>query len=336
MPNTLQEQIGLQQQDSYTYTASYEKEWLIGPVLLGGCVAAMIYSAAEKHFTTTIASLQQPDVLTLHIEFLRPCMALPSAIKITDLKLGKGSSFIQLDLYQTQNGGELKCCTALATSTNFAIQVGPSAKTDVLLSPVPPPLPDFKKVEADQPEDHWIPSKTIGELLPMLKRMTFLYPSKGQPTPGVIDYWCAFDKPETFSGAHLAVLSDVAPSASDTLLRTEGIFDAHKIYRLKKEAAKRTPGKPAVLQNTLKEAAQARIWNTTLNLNLQFKRRVSDEMMWTFTRVTTRMLEGGRMDLDLVIHDEKMAPLCFARQVMLVIDAGRRFKKDSQNKAPKL
>lgn len=292
-----------------------------------------MYSAAETHFTTTLASHNLPDVFTLHVEFFRPCAPGPSTINVTDLKLGQGSCLIQLDLSQN---GEPKC-TAFATSTNFAVQLGPTAKTEVSFLPALRPRPDFEKIESFEPEENWLPSKTLGELLPFLKRMTFLYPVNGQPTAGIIDYWCAFDRPELFDGAHLAMLCDVAPSPSDTLLRTEGIFDAHKIYRLKKEAAERTPGKPAILTNSLKEAGKAQIWNTTLTMDLQFKQRIPvKEMMWTFTRVTTRMLDGGRMDLDLTICDENLVPLCLARQVMLVVDAKRRFKKDAKTEESKL
>ncbi|KAF2791119.1 thioesterase family protein [Melanomma pulvis-pyrius CBS 109.77] len=333
MSNVLNDQIGLRQQDSHTYTAGYDAEWSMGPMLLGGCVAAIVYSAAQAHFTTTLACQKQPDVLTLHLVFFRPCTPSPSTIKITDLKLGKTSCFIQLDLSQN---GEPRC-TALATSTDFTLPFGPTAKTNVPFLPELRPSPDLKKVEAYEPDENWIPSKTVGELLPFLKRMTFLYPVDGQPTAGIIDYWCVFDRPEGFGGAHLAMLSDVAPSASDTLLRTEGIFDAHKIYRIKKEVAEKTPGKPAILSNSLKEAAKARIWNTTLTMDLQFKRRLPEkEMRWTFTRVKTSMLDGGRMDLDLTICDEDLVPICLARQVMLVIDARRRFKEDDKGEASKL
>ncbi|KAF2469068.1 thioesterase family protein [Lindgomyces ingoldianus] len=333
MGNALKDQIGLRQQDSHAYTASYDAEWTMGPMLLGGCVAAVLYSTAHAHFTTTLASQKQPDVQTLHIEFFRPCTPEPSAIKVTDLKIGKGSCFIQLDLSQN---GEPRC-TALATSTDFTVPFGPTAKANVPFLPALPPGPDLKKVEAYEPDENWLPSKTIGELLPFLKRMTFLYPVNGQPTPGIIDYWCAFDRPERFDGAHLAMLCDMAPSTSDTLLRTEGVFDAHKIYRIKKETAEKTPGKPAILRNSLKEAAKARIWNTTLTMDLQFKRRLPEqEMMWTFTRVITKMLDGGRMDLDFTICDEELVPICLARQIMLVIDARRRFKKVDKGEASKL
>jgi acyl-CoA thioesterase FadM len=297
-------------------------------VLLGGCVAAILTSAAQAHFTNTLAKLNQPDVHTLHIEFFRPCTPHPSTITVTDLKIGKGSCFIQLTLHQNNQPR----CTALATSTNFSIDAGPTIKTSVPFYPALAPLPNFKNVANEKPDENWLPSKTHGQILPFLKRMTFLYPSNGQPTPGIIDYWCTFDVPERMSLAHLAMLSDVAPSASDTLLRTDGVFDAHKIYLLKKEAAEKTPGKPAVIVNSLKEAGKATIWNTTLSLDLQFKRRVGEGDRWMFTRCMTRKLEGGRMDLDLGIYDEGLEVVCLARQCMLVIDGRRRFKKENGEK----
>lgn len=200
-------------------------------MLLGGCVAAVIHSAAQTHFETTLASQKQPDVLTLHIEFFRPCTSLLSTIRVTDLKLGQASSFIQLDLSQN---GESKC-TALATSTNFSQRLGPTAQTNVGFSPALRPNPEFARIEASLPDQDWIPSKTKGDLLPLLKRLTFLYPTNGHPTTGIIDYWCTFDRPEQMTAAHLAVLCDLAPSSSDTLLQTKGVFDANEIYKRKKK-----------------------------------------------------------------------------------------------------
>jgi acyl-CoA thioesterase FadM len=301
-------------------------------VLLGGCVAAILASAAQAHFTSTLAHLNQPDVHTLHIEFFRPCTPEASIIKVVDLKIGRGSCFIQLTLHQNNEPR----CTALATSTNFSISTGPTASTSIPFYPALRPLPNFEHVETNIPDENWLPSKTHGQILPFLKRMTFLYPIDGHPTPGIIDYWCTFDSPEKMGLAHLAMLSDVAPSASDTLLHTGGIFDAHRIHRLKKAAASKSPGKPAIITNSLKEAAKAKIWNTTLTMDFQFKRRLGEGDRWCFTRVTTRVLEGGRMDLDLVICDEGLGTVCLARQSMLVVDGGRRFgkgKKEGEKEA---
>lgn len=73
-------------------------------------------------------------------------------------------------------------------------------------------------------------------------------------------------------------------------------------------------------------------------MDLQFKRRLPEKQtMWAFTRVTSRMLEGGRMDMDLIICDEELTPICLARQAMLVLDAKKRFKGEPGiGKGPKL
>ncbi|KAF2177059.1 thioesterase family protein [Zopfia rhizophila CBS 207.26] len=327
MSNVFQDQINVQQLDSHTYQVGFDAEWAIGPMLHGGCVTASVYAAAQKHFTSTLASRNQPDVHTLHIEFLRPVTLSVSTIKITDLKVGKGTNFIQLTLSQNNESK----CTALATSTNFDVPLGPTATIDTSSPsaaslPGLCPIPDFKKIEAQERDPNWIPSKTVGELLPLLKRMTFLYPVPESP-PGILDFWITFDAPEKFSGVHLAMLADMAASPSDTLLRTGGTLDMHKIHAIKKDAWEKNPGKTLVGTNSVKEASKSQIWNSTLTIDVQFKRRVTGDVRWTFTRATTRMLEGGRMDQDLDIRDENLKPLCLSRQVMLVIDARRRFKE---------
>ncbi len=153
-----------------------------------------------------------------------------------------------------------------------------------------------------------------------------LYPVY-KPLPGHIDFWFTFDSPERLTGTHLAMLADMAASPSDSLLRTGGGYDMHSIHAKKKDAWEKTPGKPAILATTLKEeASNAQIWNSTLTIDVQFKRRVTGDVRWTFSRATTRMLEGGRFDQDLDIRDEQLRPLCLSRQVLLAMDAKRRFK----------
>ncbi len=99
MTHVFQDQINVQQSDSHTYQVGGDPEWAIGPskkvfamphrslptfftVIHGGCVTACVYAAAEKHFNTTLTSHKQPDVHTLHAEFLRPVTVAPSTIKV--------------------------------------------------------------------------------------------------------------------------------------------------------------------------------------------------------------------------------------------------------------
>lgn len=120
---------------------------LIDPlVLLGGCVAA---AAAQAHFTTD-TRMSETTRYSHVAHRISPAMHPDSfTIKVTDLKIGKGSCFIRLDLSQK---GEPKCL-ALATSTNFTVQSGPSAKTNVPFLPALPPSPDLNRIEAYEPDE---------------------------------------------------------------------------------------------------------------------------------------------------------------------------------------
>ncbi|KAF2649873.1 thioesterase family protein [Lophiostoma macrostomum CBS 122681] len=336
MSNILQEQIGLEQLDSHTYRVGHHNDWCIGPTFHGGIVAALVYSVAKKHFATTLAAQNQPDVHTLHLELMRPCTSTISTIKVTDIKVGMGASFLQLDLSQN---GKLNL-RALVTSTNFDTP-GPTSdiktpSTNALSLNGLGPTPDFGKIDAEEPDPNWLPSRSVSDLLPFVRRTRYLYPVQGFPMRGIVDYWITYDKPEILDGAHLAVLGDMTPSLSDMLLGNGGIFDGHAIHRMKAEAAAKNPGKVTNLHFSSEQALAGKVFNITLTMDLQFKQRVSGQGRWFFTRATTKALEGGRMDLDVDVRDEDLKPLLLARQAILVIDAKRRFPGKGEGKKSRL
>lgn len=115
----LEEQIGLRQLASDTFAARWHKDWTVGSskswklntcrlvlfadsvlALLGGCVASVIQLTAQTYFRNDPALLKvnQPDVLCLHIEFLRVCTHHDSIIKVVPLRVGAMSSTVQLQL----------------------------------------------------------------------------------------------------------------------------------------------------------------------------------------------------------------------------------------------
>lgn len=291
-------------------------------------MAAIVHLAAATHFTTTLSSQNQPDVLSLHLDFLRTCTHDPFTINITDLKIGKGSSTIQLHVGQN---GELKVL-ALATSTNFDHVLGPTVKTDWSLVPAPKPQPDFDKIHAYKPDENWLPGRMTGEIIPFLKRMLVLSPRDGFPVAGVCDAWNSFFAPERIDATYLALLTDIIPAMPDTLLRNGGIFDAHRMFALLEKGAKENPGIPPEVTNSLAHAMKAELWDFTLVLDIEFKTRLpEDGLQWTFTRASTKVLNGGRMDLDVTICDDKMNVVCLARQLILALDARRKFSKKSRH-----
>lgn len=293
--------------------------------LHGGCIAAAIHYAAAKYLTTnpTLVARNQPDVLSLHLEFLRPCEPRSSIITITPLKVGGAASTIQLQLTQE---GKPKVL-AMATSTNFDKDVGPSASMAWSLQPVPPPNPNFDRILTHQPDENWIPGRVVGEITPLTSRKLDLLPRVGHPVDGVCDAWHSFVADERMDATYLALIADSTPSMSDTLLHNSGPYDAHYFHKEMEQWARKNPGVPCVITNSLANAMQAAHFNITLTMNIAYKQRLPREgERWVFTRAATKMLQGGRMDLDVTMCNENMELLATSQQVILVLDAQKKFR----------
>jgi hypothetical protein len=272
----------------------------------------------------------QPDVLTLHLDFLLACVPQAMTITVVDLKVGKATCTIQLQLTQKD---KLRVI-AIATSTNFNQSVGSTAKTDWAFHPPPKLVPNFEKILAHMPDDNWLPAILAGEILPFTRRQLVLNARGGHTTAGICDAWNTFPG-ERMDATYLTMMTDCFPSMSDTLLHNNGPFDAHMFYKALEAWAEKNPGVPAPLTNSLKDAARATIFNMTLTLDIEFKRRLpKGGQEWTFTRAATRMMQDGRLDLDVTICDHDMDILCLSRQTIVALDAKRKFgtrKKERSN-----
>ncbi|KPM46155.1 hypothetical protein AK830_g252 [Neonectria ditissima] len=327
MADLFKRQANLQQIGPHSYTTSHDADWTVGPTLHGGSVAAVIHLAATTHFATTLKKYNQPDVLTLHIEFLRYCVPNDLEITITDLKRGAVHCTIQLQLSQE---GQLKAI-ATATSTNFNEPLGPTVTTDWILDPPPKPTPNFAKIKASEPDENWIPGRIAGEVIPISRHMLVLSPRGGFPVAGMCEAWNGFTA-EAMDATCVTLLCDMMPSMSDTLLRNGGMYDAHSKFATMEKWAEKNPGVVCEMTNSLAEAADASLFENTLSMNIEFKKRIPEAgLQWAFTRATTKKMDGGRMDLDITICDEQMELICNARQVILVLDAKKRFRRAEGN-----
>ncbi|KAF5024506.1 hypothetical protein F66182_3446 [Fusarium sp. NRRL 66182] len=316
------QQANVKQIGSHSYTSSHHRDWTIGPTLHGGSVAAILYLVAETHFQTTLEKYRQPDVLTLHVEFLRYCTPKDSTIIVTDLKRGATTCNIQLRLVQDDQTKVM----AFASSTNFSQSLGPGAQTDWAFHPPPKPAPSFAKVLAREPDENWIPVFLHGQIFPLPRHWTYLIPRGGFPVAGVYEAWSTLNHGR-MDAATMALMVDMIPSLSDTLLGNDGLWDAHKISRTAEAFAEEHPGQVCNLTNSAAEAARASVINNTVCLEVEFKKRVPREgIQWVFTRAEAKQLAGGRMDLDVTLCDEDMDLVCHTRQVILVLDAQKRFR----------
>jgi hypothetical protein len=249
-------------------------------------------------------------------------------ITVVDLKLGKGTSTIQLQLTQKD---KLRVI-AIATFNNFGQPIGPTAETAWAFHPPPKPVPHFQNILARQPDDNWLPAILDGEILPFNRRQLSLSPRGGFPTAGVCDAWYTFPG-ERMDATYLTMMTDCIPSLSDTLLRNNGPFDAHRFSRSIEAWAENNPGVPAPLGNSVKDAVRATTFNMSLTLDIEFKGRLPPRGLdWLFVRAATRMMQDGRMDLDVTLCDHNMDILCLSRQAIHVLEAGRKLGAGNKEK----
>ncbi|KAF2762530.1 thioesterase family protein [Pseudovirgaria hyperparasitica] len=323
MSNLLKDRLDLQQQSPHTYTAAWHDDYSAGPSVHGGSIAAIIHAAASLHLRSTLSSFDQPDVHTMHVEFLRLGAHEPFTISITDTKTGRGTNFLQVHVLQAK----ILRAIASITSTNFDISFGPTKRSEAALHPPLTPIPDFEKVAANEVEANWLPGCYTSEVVGLSNRIHTLYPRLGFPITGVHDMWMSFADPERITSTHLALQCDMQPSLSDTMRRTGSIFDAHRIHETFATGARENPGLEVRYELKMEEAKRAETWMSTLTLDAEYKRRVGDEgLRWVRCRTVVDGLREGRMDMSVTLGDESGETVVLARQAVLVLDTKRRFK----------
>lgn len=215
----------------------------------------------------------------------------------------------------------------MAISTNFDRPLGPTAPTGWTLLPPPEPKPDFDRVLANQPDDNWIPARVEGEIIPLTGRIFVLYPRVGLRTEGICDTWSCFVDDERMDATYIAFMTDMIPDMAETILRKGGLYDARRYWHTASQWAEANPGIPAVLKTSMEEAKRASTFSNTVVLDMEFKRRLPKEgLRFVLIRTAARTLQDGRLDLDVTICDEEMEVVCKSHQLILVLEAQRKFR----------
>lgn len=262
-------------------------------------------------------------------------------VTVTDLKLGRGASTIQLAI--TQGDSDAPTAIALATSTNFDVAVGPTADTAWTLSPATKPLPDFAAVDKRERDPNWVSYGFEEALIQFTTQFECLTPRGGQVSAGVIDQWFRY-RPNVdgrkLTGPEISFFADGIPSISDTLLANGGIFDAGRITRESHALDALNPGSTAGLKQTIGDLRNLTVFNTTIVLDIAFQSRTDPfegkggiQGQWAFVRGVAKAVKDGRMDMELVILDEKMEILAAASQVVYVLEAARNIRKSRKDKS---
>lgn len=295
-------------------------------------MSSQIYHTAATYFgqDEAMKPLNQPDVLSLHVEFLRACNVEDSTVTVTLLKLGLTACTIQLYLHQR---GKLKV-VALATSTNFSKAIGPSANSPWSMHPPAPPLPDFERIKARVRDEHWLPTHLTGDLHPFTANIITMAPRQPYPADNICHSWNNLLDGQNMDASYLPMLADLTPSLYDTLMHTGSMHDghAHRIRAL--QSVDKDTGIPISVPNSFKDAMACETINATMTMDYEFKQRLPEQgQEWVFTRATTKMVRDGRMDMEVLLCNEKLELLCICQQIILITESRRKFRPTMTPKA---
>ncbi|KAI1847734.1 hypothetical protein JX265_009163 [Neoarthrinium moseri] len=288
--------------DSHSYRVGLLTEWSIGSVPHGGVVTSVLQAVAKHHFSTTLRSQNQPDCITLHVDFVQRTSVGPAIVKVKDIKLGRQTSTVQLTL--TQDGRDE--VIAVLTHANITAESGLSLPTAWRLSPSPEPA-DLKQLLAHGTDGTWTQWKSPRpDFRKASVNMDFFIPKQGRAERGVMDQWIKFKNGECFTNTCLGLLSDMFPQMVESYSEDEEAIQKAGI------------GKKELTMH----------WYPTLALNLDVKRLLPEEgAQWMFIRIQSKLIHNGRKDLEVIIMNEEQEVVALSHHVAMILSAARNLAK---------
>jgi hypothetical protein len=267
----------------------------------GGYVASVLLSAAQMHFGSTLSHLDQPDTMSMQLQFLRRTRSGAGTVSIHHMKLGGSISVIQATL--SQDGREE--VQGYLTQTNFTKQRGISLPTKLLdawLSPAPPAV-DFAQLEKHGEDANWQLQQKVpfADFRKATRHIMFHHP-KVDTHPSCVDQWVRF---RPGGAGH-----PTTPWSNEALGYVVDIF-------------------PMVVERFPQDKREAR-WYPTVALNIDIKRRLPPEGVdWLFVRAMAGEIRDGRLDLQVVVLDQSGNLVAFSSHITLILSADRNTKRST-------
>lgn len=289
-----------------------------------------------------------PDPITLHLSFLRRTQAGPATFRVQDTKLGSRTSTLHITLAQPSGNGNGNSngdggsgsvrdeVAGYVTCSNMAMETGPGMSTTWELVPPPPSSPssssdkgafpgaDLARLARDGRDDAWESfAVSFASMRGASKNVEFFVPAAdtaGQAARrGFVEQWMRFrpyGKLARWTDAAVGFLIDMFPIVLESL--DEEPWVAEQDQDTKKQG-KEGGGRPMY-------------WYPTVLLNVDFKKKLPAEgVEWLYSRVQTKMLKNGRMDLDIVVLDEQGDLVALSNHVALVVGAERNLSARGSN-----
>jgi acyl-CoA thioesterase len=257
---------------------------------------SIVSTAVGQYFQDRHPTLNQPDLITFHVEFLSKADMGNATVSVQPLKLGRQFSTVRVNLIQRNEakGKTTVCLEALVTQGNLAVEAkngGIDLETKGLLDKKS--IPKRETCEKWVTDPRWYSRRfaafKIEMYLPEGSDSLCVSPTEG---PGVREQWVRWTPGvgTTFSNASLAFLAD----CFRPLPEAYGVTNC---------------------------------WFPTLSYGLDVKRAAPvGGWEWLFVRIDMGMCRNGRHDYSVVIADEQGEVVAVSRHTTLIVSADRNFK----------
>lgn len=348
-------QMAIQQVAPDTYTTQTHKDWTMGTgkfywfdlelftwldrpayfvidsVALGSALAAQLYQVALTHCGNDekLKASNQKDILTLHVQFLRPGITGESKVVVEAVKYGPMTCNLELRLYQKEKLRVL----AVASTTNFDNAIGPSSTTNWSHAMVSKnPYRDFAKMRAGQQDDNrWMPMYPNNQLGPHFRSWRYVHAHGHDQENKMIKEplntfhgWLGNMDGSWFDMVGVVMAQDCLPSIHDSMLQNKGPISVTNFFGRAQKSYDQGD-RPAVATITTKDMQQVAHFQFHVAMDFTFMKRMpADGLEWILLHGECKKLEKGRMDVDVEVFDLQKDLVCICRQTQLITDLGRR------------
>jgi acyl-CoA thioesterase FadM len=276
-------------------------------------MAAVLHRVSTTHFKRTHPNRHNgvPMPISMQLTYLRRTAEGPALITVQDIKLGARTSTIHITLSQ-EDPPKLPSLSSPASPTastqsarlvgyitisDPVAEVGVSGKTGWKLSPPAPP--------GHPATGSWALTPTLfPKFRHAANRVEIYKPATSQKKKGILDVW-------TRIRPIIGDQDDDKPKWTD-----EGVAFLVDMYPM--------PVDGAVSSSDLQSPPGGAFWFPTVTLNIDFKKQLpAGGVEWLYSRVQTKAVRNGRLDIGITIMDEDGEVVALGNQVALVLDASR-------------
>lgn len=299
----------------------------------GGYSSSCVLAAARQH----LAERGQPDTLTVHYEFVTSAAVGPAIITVEEIKIGRTLSTLHLTLWQGKGmldsapwvtrSETKRCILAYATQTNFKTLSGRTTETGFkqLDEQTRPAKPDLEALLRDGKSDLWRESSPpANSVVKSNNSWRMFVPREAPFSPGVLDMWMCTRNGEMVTQAMMPYVADSFPYDMTNFIVTP------EVHALLRDRTKR-PVSEVQRKQAEQNKDRAGYWFPTVVLNLENKVLLPEEgIQWVNMRMTTKLMENGHFDIDVLMRDEHGAIIALSHQVSLIVSMERNMRTNKQ------